>query len=644
MSDPLQPAFLKDLSFFLDILQAMRGLLVVADAAGKVEWVNRYGARILSAAPKQLRGSLFWNLFEGRDASLLRRSYEALLSGETAVDMECTASQTTGERRHLACVLSAYRDQTGQVRWLVLTGTDITQQKRYERDVRLRTAALENATDAVGMADLSFRHFYHNKAFSELIGHSLEALSGREVSSVYADPSKAKEVHRAILAGESWQGEVELLKKDGSTCLVELSASPVRDAQGKIVALMGVHRNLTQQKQREEERLAMERHQLKLQKLESISTLAEGIAHDFNNILAGILSNATLARTFIPENHPAEDLLAIIERATEQASSLTRAILTYARGGERQIEPININLLVQDILSLLRSRVPPRTKLSHRLGHNLSMVAGDPSHVEQAVMNLCINAIEAVGDKKGRIQLSTYMLELDEAFCEACGGCEERLTGAFVCVEVTDTGSGLDENAKQRAFDPYFSTKGAGRGLGLSVAQGIVRNHGGCVSIFRLAEGGCLARILFPALIESSPEQPKRSRSSDKFRGDETVLLVDDNDLILAGHMRLLKSLGYTVLAAADGEEALDQYKRRHEEIDLVILDLVLPKLSGDEILKRMRHIDDRPKVLLYTGFDDQAILDRKLGDAVDGVMHKPCRIDVLSRKIRETLDQASSD
>jgi DNA-binding response OmpR family regulator/nitrogen-specific signal transduction histidine kinase len=388
------------------------------------------------------------------------------------------------------------------------------------------------------------------------------------------------------------------------------------------------------------ERCEIERGLRHSQKLESIGLLAGGVAHDFNNLLMGILGNASLALDDVPQGGAAWKALTDVMRASERAADLTRQLLAYAGKGRFVVEPVDLSALVQELVPLIHSSIPRKARLILNLAPGLPPTQADKGQIEQVVMNLLINAAEALEDGSGTVTVTSAACPARDVE-QSQFLTDHELRGDYIRLTVEDTGVGMDEETRSRIFDPFFSTKFLGRGLGLSATLGIVRGHKGAIRVTSTPGNGTTFEVLFPA---SAPAQVKqRDQDVRSGHGEGTILVVDDEETIRKLMKVVLQRKGYEVLAAENGAEALTIFSRNASRISLIVLDLVMPVMSGEEVLPHLLAMRPGVKVIVSSGQDSTEGL-RKLGEPrVAGYLQKPYRADALASKVQEVLSGVSA-
>ena len=376
------------------------------------------------------------------------------------------------------------------------------------------------------------------------------------------------------------------------------------------------------------------------QKLESLCTLAGGLAHDFNNLLQGIVGYAGLALGVIPGDSPAYRSLEQIEKTALRATELTNQMLAFSGKGAFLLKPLNLSKLVRDMSRIIKASISKKANIQLDLQNKLPRIEGDDSQIRQVIMNMVINASEALEGKSGTITVSTGLMECDSRFFYDSCLPEEMPAGEYVFLEVKDTGCGMDSETVGKVFDPFFSTKFTGRGLGLAALSGIVRGHKGAVKIESSPGEGTAFRIFFPVCRTEPTEVHEARKPVKPWKGSGTVLLVDDEEIIRDVASEMLELLGLTVLTAKDGREAVEIYRKRGKEIRLVILDLKMPRMGGEEAFEEIRRLNPEAVVVLSSGYNEKEFDGNVVFKGLAGFIQKPYRLDTLSEKLWEVLGE----
>ncbi|HOL70805.1 MAG TPA: PAS domain S-box protein [Bryobacteraceae bacterium] len=472
-----------------------------------------------------------------------------------------------------------------------------------------------------------------NDVFLNMIGYTREDLAeGLRWAAITAPEyahAGAKAQSEMLANGACAPYETEYVRKDGTRLPALIGAVLLEGAPRFSWVCFVV--DLT-------ERRRLEQRLRESQKLESIGLLAGGVAHDFNNLLTGILGNASLALEELPVNHPVRPILENVILASERAAHLTRQLLAYSGKGRFIIQPVNISELVREIGALLRMTIPKKVHLRLELEDKLPPVEADSSQIQQLVMNLVLNGAEAIGDAIGTVVVTTGVREVDETYSQSALMRDELAPGKYVYLEVHDTGCGMDEQTKARIFDPFFTTKFTGRGLGLAAALGIVRGHKGDIKVYSTPGRGSTFKVLLPAAAGSYTEAAPEVQYQE-LQGMGTLLIVDDEDIVLKTGKVALERYGYRVLAASNGREALDIFREASGEISLVLLDMTMPVMSGEETLAELRRIRPDVRVVVSSGYNELEAVRRFRGAAVAGFIQKPYTAAQLAGKVKAVLE-----
>jgi two-component system cell cycle sensor histidine kinase/response regulator CckA len=419
----------------------------------------------------------------------------------------------------------------------------------------------------------------------------------------------------------------EIWHADGRRIMLEINERPIfRD--GTVIGVQGVARDIT-------ERRRLEEQLIQSQKMESIGLLAGGIAHDFNNILGGILGYASYLKSVVPAEDHIFQHLDTIERSALRAADLTAKLLAFARGGKYVVKPININAVVEETLRLLRGSFDKNIVIEERLSHDIPAIEADAGQIQQVIMNLCVNARDAMPGG-GKLTLTTSVVSWPTA---ALLSQPDARHTRHVCVTVRDTGSGIDQSILGKIFDPFFTTKekGKGTGLGLATVYGIVKNHSGHIDVHSEIGRGTSFDVLFPAVeMRAVSHEEKLEKVSG---GNETILVVDDEETIRRLLRDLLQAKGYRVVEAADGREALRVFEEHGGRIDLVILDMVMPEMGGREAYVHLRELNPDIRTILSTGYAEDERARELMSMGVMAFVQKPYRVDVLAAVVRSVLD-----
>jgi PAS domain S-box-containing protein len=416
-------------------------------------------------------------------------------------------------------------------------------------------------------------------------------------------------------------------RKDGSVIDVEVAVTTVRT--GDTMAMMTIHRDVT-------ERIQLEQQLLEADKMRAVGTLAGGIAHDFNNILSGIVGSVAFLKRSIDRSHPNYQDVETIERLGLRAADLTKKILGFARGGKYEVKSLDVNQIMEEVVGIISSSFDPSIAVLTELQEDLRSVEGDAAQIQSVIMNLCINARDAMPEG-GTLTLRTRNVTLDE---DSVGSRLEEAPGDYVQVAVADTGVGMEQDVMGRVFEPFFTTKevGKGTGLGLAMAYGIIKDHGGHILVDSKVGEGSTFTFRLPASVTPVTATQEGDREETPG-GGETILVVDDEDQVLRLAKRILESYGYRVLLADEGSKAVETLRSNQGEIDLVILDIGMPGMGGRETQKLLQELDSDLPILISSGYSPGGQAEGMLAMGAQGFLPKPYQIDDLARAVRRILD-----
>ncbi|WLT32643.1 response regulator [Geothrix sp. PMB-07] len=491
----------------------------------------------------------------------------------------------------------------------------------------------------VAVTDAKGKITYVNDKFCAISQYSREELLGRDhrlINSGYHPKSFMGQLWDTILSGQVWKGEIRNRAKDGSHYWVDTTIVPFLGENGVPVEFVAIRADITQRKEAEE---ALRQSQ----KLESLGVLSGGIAHDFNNLLTAILGNANLGMLHLPRESPVLPYLQQIEQATLRAADLTRQLLAYAGKGRLQVIDVDLNRLVLEMTQLLSVSISKKAVVRYDLAPDLPSVFGDPSQMQQLVMNLVTNASEAIGDEtSGLITVRTGVQMVDEAYNGGLLPALPITAGTYVTLEASDTGCGMGPEVIDRIFDPFFTTKFTGRGLGLSAMLGILRSHHGGLKVYSELNRGSVFKLFLPAPHPAS-ETPAQASPEVEWRGHGHLLLVDDESAARAVARGLAEMLGFQVLEAANGQEALSLFELRHSEISVVLMDLTMPHMDGRQAFLRMHETHPSVPVVLTSGYSEQEVLADFLGRGLAGFLAKPYQNTQFLSVIRQAVEGARS-
>jgi two-component system, cell cycle sensor histidine kinase and response regulator CckA len=530
----------------------------------------------------------------------------------------------------LASVL--FRDTEGQWKTTMII-RDVTGPRRSEEAQKRLATAVEQAAEAIVITDNQGAILYVNPAFERITGYPREEAIGqnpRLLKSGEHDTKFYEQMWDTIQGGRVWSGQLANRRKDGRIYHEQATISPVKDASGKIVNFVAVKRDIT-------ENLALSKQLLQAQKMEAVGTLAGGVAHDFNNILHVALgySELILGDEGLPQRYKAD--LQKINESARRGADLVQRLLTFSRKSEVKPLPLNLNRRITELRKMLERTVPKMIEIQLFLAEDLATINADATQMDQILMNLAVNARDAMPDG-GKLVIETANVVLDEDYATLHVNSKP---GHYVLLTFTDTGAGMDKETLEHIFEPFYTTKGVGEGtgLGLAVAYGIVQQHGGHISCYSEPGEGTTFKIYFPAIVSIEEPEEKTARPMPRG-GSETILLVDDEDMIRDICSRVLTKAGYSVITAPNGREALEVYQQRSSEISLVILDLIMPEMGGTQCLETLLSLDPSVKVVIASGYSAKGSAGETLASAARGFVNKPYDIRQVLEIVRSVLDE----
>jgi PAS domain S-box-containing protein len=510
---------------------------------------------------------------------------------------------------------------------------DITDRKTAEKE-RLRLVTIvEQAAESIMVTDREGTIQYVNPAFERLTGYSRGEAVGRNLgilkSGVHGDQFY-RDMWDTLIRGDVWRGQLVNRKKNGELFQEDATISPVKDELGNVVNYVAVKRDVTDQ-------VMLEKQLRQAQKMESIGTLAGGIAHDFNNILQVVLGYADIM--IMNKNRRSHDLrqLEAIRKAAKDGAELVKGLLTFSRQVESKRRPVDLNQQLRRIRRILERTIPKMIDIKLSLADDLSTVSADPLQVEQVLMNLAVNSHHAMPGG-GRLAVKTENITLDEEYCRNNLNVNP---GDYVLLEISDTGHGIEKGVKENIFEPFFTTKeaGEGTGLGLSIVYGIVKNHGGHITCDSRPGRGTTFKIYLPAIEGKSAPDIAVTTGDTPAIGTETILLADDEERIRNTVEHVLTCSGYTVISADNGKQGLEIYRERKDEIDLVILDLIMPDMGGEQCLEEILKLDPAAKVIIASGYSTRGATKEVTERGARGFIAKPFDAGELLRVVRGILD-----
>ncbi len=591
----------------------------MVDAAGMVRLVNQAAVKLLGNPPRTRSESVLqwigWPGHQTTDSDTVTDKHDRVLERFT------TGVAGFGQ-------IYVLRDVTDRVQ------SDAAR-RRLEQVIATMKQGFSISSVSTG------RILATNLAFNEMHGYPPGELDGAPLEKIFAGNCEeqtdvAAAIRENTLQRRSWEGETMNLRKDGSTFPARARVNLYEENDDQL--LSSIVADITDEKRMEYDARLFQAKLLHNQKLQSLGVLAGGIAHDFNNLLTGILGNASLALDTLPGWSPLRERLKDISQASERAADLTRQLLAYAGKGRFLIQPINLSKLIDEVTQLVRISIPRTVSLRLKL-REVSMVEADAGQMQQLLMNLIINGAEAIGDDTGTLSIATGTYELNADEIAGMVGNKDLKPGEYVYCEIADTGCGMDKTVLSRIFDPFFTTKFTGRGLGLAASLGIVNGHQGGLCVSSEVGKGTTFRIYLPSW--KAPEGAAVeivAPAVSSLGGRGTILVVDDDDMVRTAARNVLEHFGYHVLPAENGQQAIEIFEAHADQISLVLLDLTMPVMSGEDTLHGLRSINEEVRVILSSGFNESEAVRRFAGMSLAGFIQKPYTSARLAEKVKSAV------
>jgi PAS domain S-box-containing protein len=637
-------------------LRQMQSTLLQAQRIGRVgSWEEDLAARALSWSEETFRifgqdpatfqptEEAFFTSVHPDDLERVKKAVLAAYEGGVRYDVEHRIRRPDGSESFVHEMAEIVRDDEGKPVRMIGTVQDITErhyaEERLEWERNLLRTLIDNVPDYVFFKDHEGRFIMSNVAGQRVLGvHNADDLVGKseadflpaEIAMIYA----AADGEVLQTAQPIINREEPLVTRTGEKRYLLTTRIPLKDSRGQITGIIGVSRDITERKRAEDERNVMERKFQETQKLESLGVLAGGIAHDFNNLLTGILGNASMARMELASDSPLQPFLEQVETSSQRAADLCKQMLAYSGRGRFVIQRLNLSELAQETLHLLQVSISKKVALKLDLVEDLPGVMADATQIRQIIMNLVINASDAMRDKGGLITIKTSTLHADRNYVEDLVGAAELAPGNYVVIEVTDNGCGMSAQTKAKIFEPFFTTKFTGRGLGLAAVLGIVRGHKGALKVESEVGRGSTFRLLLPAAGAATGDTKVFRRVASEWRGNGTVLVIDDEESVRMVSKKMLTTLGFDVITASNGEQGLNLYRAQAEGISAVLLDLTMPQMDGEETFRGLRQLRSDACVVLMSGFNEQEAGARFVGKGLAGFLQKPFTPDELRERL----------
>ncbi|RXK55119.1 PAS domain-containing hybrid sensor histidine kinase/response regulator [Oleiharenicola lentus] len=630
-------------SLLAAIVASTEDAIISKTLDGVVTSWNGGAEKIFGYTAAEMIGQPITRLFPvdrfGEESSILDR----LRRGETVKHFDTVRIRKDGSLIDVSVTISPIRDASGNILGASKIARDITSRKKVEHDrdeLNARFAKLSSMVPGViyqfkMRADGTSCFPYSSEAIREIYRVSPEQVMD-DASAVFAvlhpedRDSVAASIKQSAETLQPWQMEYRVRFPDGSIHWLRGESTPERTADGGTI-WHGFISDITESRR-------LETKLVESAKLESLGVLAGGIAHDFNNLLTGILGNASLARQELPPASLGQPMLDQIETAARRAADLCKQMLAYSGKGRFVVQRLDLNKLVEDTTHLLQISIAKNCVLRFNLAANLPAIKADATQLRQVIMNLVINGSEAIGNRSGVLALTTGVARVDSEYLKGFRPDASPVPGDYVFIEVSDNGCGMDSATLAKIFDPFFTTKFTGRGLGLAAVLGIVRGHKGGLKVYSEPGKGTTFKLFFPVAGGKPQDSFSPFQDAAPFQGSGTVLVVDDEETVRTVAARMLERLGFSVVMANDGREGMERFRTDPTRFTLVLLDLTMPHLDGEETFRQMRMLNPTVRVILTSGFNQQEAINRFTGKGLAGFIQKPFELASLIQVIRSVL------
>jgi len=621
---------------------------------GTIVAINRTTLEFANVSEAHLQGRKLWDgpwwTDPEGETPRLQAAVRRAAAGE-CVRYETACTDWRGDRHVIDLSLKPLRDCDGSVLRVIAEARDVTEQKRVEQALRRSEANLRVALSAAEMGtwrwDAVTDQGTRDAGLNRILGlgevESVDSLEGFFSRLHPDDRGEARiEFERVVRDRDTYLQEFRVVRPDGTVRWLRNQGRPFYDEAGRLTCLTGAAVDITSRKQAEQERADLEAQLRQAQKLEAVGQLAGGVAHDFNNILTAVLGHVELARAALgmpdPRSEPVLESIREIGRGAERAARLTRQLLAFSRRQIMQPQVLDLNDIVTDMEKMLRRLLSENILFDVVRRPKLDPVRVDPGQIEQVILNLVVNARDAMPDG-GTLTVETRNVCLDEAYA-ACHA--QARSGPHVMLSVSDTGCGIDASVIDRVFDPFFTTKevGEGTGLGLATVYGIVRQAGGHVTVYSEVGRGSTFRVYLPTVVHARPDLRAERREPDVPGGTETIMVCEDDEAVRHLTERLLRSAGYAVVAARNGTHAEEIFSRRQEPIHLLVTDVIMPDTDGRKLADRLMERQPGLKVLFVSGYTSNIIAHHGVLDEGVEFLEKPFSRQGLLHRVRDLLDR----
>jgi PAS domain S-box-containing protein len=621
----------REKNFSETLINSLPGIFYLFDDKGRLLRGNRNVQEVTGFTGEEIARMGPLDFFGGENKRIAADTISRVLSdGQASVELEISAKN--GQK--IPFYMTGIRFVADNQVYILGMGIDISFTKKAEEERKLLSAAVENLAEIILITTNDGLIQYVNPAFERVMGFRPDEICGRPFNFLTAPGEAAlfESIRKILLHGDAWTGRFSGARKNGSLAELEATISALSHSDGTISNIVFVMRDVSQE-------IIREKQLRQVQKMEALGTLAGGVAHDFNNILTSIIGYTEIALDDVPRESALQNHLREVLTAGNRGRDLVKKILAFSRQSELEKKPVQVSLIIKETTSLLRSSTPANIEI-HQYLNSASAVLSDPTQIQQIIMNLCSNSVDAMRANGGILEIKLEDVYLDFRFLREH---PEVLSRTCLKLTVSDTGEGVEKSLMERIFDPFFTTKpqGKGTGMGLAIVQSIVHNLGGTITAESVPGEGTTFAVFLPRVQEAAKEEVVGKDTAPP--GNERILVIDDEPPVANMEKKILERLGYEVAASTNPLEALQTFQAKPDQYDLVVTDMTMPEMMGDELARKLLGIRPDISIILCTGFSERISEDRAKALGIKELIMKPILKNDFATAVRRALDKSIS-